>query len=85
MKDDANDFGWVLPVADWLRRAAARPHHSHSSRFQQAGESLTQCLATVHIVALTCKIVRQAVIDDLSNLGAMTNISYRLNASTEVP
>jgi hypothetical protein len=85
----------MLAVADWLTRAAARPRHSHSSRFQQTGESLTQCLATlqiliihiatVNIVALTCKIVRQTVINDLSNLGAMTNISYRLNASTEVP
>jgi hypothetical protein len=82
----------VARLADTPRRALP---HSCSSRFQQTGESLTQCLATlqipiiciatVNIVALTCKIVRQAVINDPSNLGAMTNISYRLNASTEAP
>jgi hypothetical protein len=94
-KMTANDVGQVSPVADWLTRAAARPFPIHLRRGSQTGESLTQCLsnlqiliiciATVNIVALTCTIVRQAVINDFSNSGAMTNISYRLNASTEAP
>jgi hypothetical protein len=92
-KDDAGDVDQVSPMTDWPTRPSAPPAFAFVAIANP--ELLTQCLATlqysitciatVNIVLLTCKLSREAVTKALSYPNAMTNRSYRLNASKEAP
>jgi hypothetical protein len=92
-KDDADDVDRTLPTTDWSTRPSAPSPLTFVAiaNTELLTECLTtlqyfiDCIATVNILALICKLSREAVTRDLSHPSAMTNRSHRLNASKEAP